>query len=44
MPGLPGVNIRQPDPLRTVVLAGRGPSLANPAANALLSRLTAAGR
>ncbi|SEG88086.1 DNA-binding transcriptional regulator, LysR family [Nonomuraea solani] len=39
--GLPGVRIRQPDPLRTVVLAGRGPDLANPAANALLKQLTA---
>ncbi|MFI9591775.1 LysR family transcriptional regulator [Nonomuraea sp. NPDC052265] len=38
--GLPTVRIRQPDPARTVVLAGRAPVPANPAANALLSHLT----
>ncbi|MGW2161805.1 LysR family transcriptional regulator [Nonomuraea sp. NPDC001699] len=38
--GLPTVRIRQPDPARTVVLAGRAPVPANPAAGALLSHLT----
>ncbi|MDR8411607.1 LysR family transcriptional regulator [Nonomuraea sp. 3-1Str] len=38
--GLPSVRIRQPDPLRTVVLAGRSPAPANPAAGALLAHLT----
>ncbi|NUW30600.1 hypothetical protein HTZ77_04065 [Nonomuraea sp. SMC257] len=40
--GLPSVRIRQPDPPRTVVLAGRSPAPANPAAGALLAHLTAA--
>ncbi|MEU1392196.1 MULTISPECIES: LysR family transcriptional regulator [unclassified Nonomuraea] len=38
--GLPTVRIRQPDPARTVVLAGRAPIPANPAAGALLAHLT----
>ncbi|MFF0863604.1 LysR family transcriptional regulator [Nonomuraea sp. NPDC003560] len=38
--GLPTVRIRQPDPARTVVLAGRAPVPANPAAAALLAHLT----
>ncbi|YCK39038.1 LysR family transcriptional regulator [Actinomadura sp. ATCC 39365] len=38
--GLPTVRIRQPDPARTVVLAGRAPVPANPAAGALLAHLT----
>ncbi|RSM94628.1 LysR family transcriptional regulator [Nonomuraea sp. WAC 01424] len=37
---LPTVRIRQPDPARTVVLAGRAPVPANPAAGALLAHLT----
>jgi DNA-binding transcriptional LysR family regulator len=40
--GLPCVRIRQPEPGRTVVLAGRGPAPRNPAARALLAHLTAA--
>ncbi|GAA2884459.1 LysR family transcriptional regulator [Streptomyces mexicanus] len=40
--GLPCVRIRQPEPGRTVVLAGRGPRPRNPAAAALLRHLTAA--
>ncbi|MGW1805829.1 hypothetical protein [Streptomyces sp. NPDC002078] len=47
--GLPCVRIRQPQPGRTVVLAGRGPQPRNPAAAALVRHLTdavpaAAGR
>jgi DNA-binding transcriptional LysR family regulator len=47
--GLPCVRIRQPEPGRTVVLAGRGPQPRNPAAAALVRHLTdaapaAAGR
>ncbi|MFF1502788.1 LysR family transcriptional regulator [Streptomyces sp. NPDC058316] len=38
--GLPCVSIRQPEPRRTVVLAGRAPRPRNPAAEALLGRLT----
>ncbi|MFG2213933.1 MULTISPECIES: LysR family transcriptional regulator [unclassified Streptomyces] len=38
--GLPCVSIRQPEPGRTVVLAGRAPRPRNPAAEALLDRLT----
>jgi DNA-binding transcriptional LysR family regulator len=38
---LPRVEIRQPDPARTVVLVGRAPSPTNPAASALLAHLTA---
>ncbi|WTA34945.1 LysR substrate-binding domain-containing protein [Streptomyces sp. NBC_00846] len=38
--GLPCVSIRQPEPGRTVVLAGRAPGPRNPAAEALLGRLT----
>lgn len=38
--GLPCVGIRQPEPGRTVVLAGRAPRPRNPAAEALLARLT----
>lgn len=38
--GLPCVTVRQPDPGRTVVLAGRGPRPRNPAAAALLDHLT----
>ncbi|MEV3986404.1 LysR family transcriptional regulator [Nonomuraea sp. NPDC049758] len=38
--GLPTVRIRQPDPARTVVLAGRAPVPTNPAAGALLAHLT----
>ncbi|MEU8326114.1 LysR family transcriptional regulator [Nonomuraea sp. NPDC048881] len=38
--GLPTVRIRQPDPARTVVLAGRAPVPTNPAAAALLAHLT----
>ncbi|QKV99610.1 LysR family transcriptional regulator [Streptomyces sp. NA02536] len=41
--GLPCVTVRQPDPGRTVVLAGRGPRPRNPAAAALLDRLTGRG-
>ncbi|WP_405738694.1 LysR family transcriptional regulator [Streptomyces sp. NBC_00028] len=40
--GLPCVEIRQPEPGRTVVLAGRGPRPRNPAAGALLGHLTGA--
>ncbi|MEV5612955.1 LysR family transcriptional regulator [Streptomyces sp. NPDC052225] len=40
--GLPCVTIRQPEPGRTVVLAGRAPRPRNPAAEALLGRITAA--
>lgn len=40
--GLPCVRIRQPEPGRRVVLAGRGPAPRNPAARALLAHLTAA--
>jgi len=40
--GLPCVRIRQPEPGRTVVLAGRGPRPRNPAAAALVAHLTAA--
>ncbi|MFE1206001.1 LysR family transcriptional regulator [Streptomyces sp. NPDC058762] len=38
--GLPCVAIRQPEPGRTVVLAGRGPRPRNPAAAALADHLT----
>ncbi len=38
--GLPCVEIRQPEPGRTVVLAGRGPRPRNPAAAALADHLT----
>ncbi|MEU3662969.1 LysR family transcriptional regulator [Streptomyces sp. NPDC032940] len=38
--GLPCVRIRQPEPGRTVVLAGRGPRPRNPAAAALTDHLT----
>ncbi|GAA2591041.1 LysR substrate-binding domain-containing protein [Actinomadura fulvescens] len=38
--GLPCLTIRQPDPARTTVLAGRTPRPANPAAAALLDHLT----
>ncbi|MFE0098911.1 LysR family transcriptional regulator [Streptomyces sp. NPDC059009] len=38
--GLPCVRIRQPEPGRTVVLTGRGPSPRNPAATALIDHLT----
>ncbi|WP_405692214.1 LysR substrate-binding domain-containing protein [Streptomyces sp. NBC_00057] len=38
--GLPCVSIRRPEPGRTVVLAGRAPRPGNPAAQALLDRLT----
>ncbi|MFI5747523.1 LysR substrate-binding domain-containing protein [Streptomyces sp. NPDC051644] len=38
--GLPCVSIRRPEPGRTVVLAGRAPRPRNPAAVALLDRLT----
>ncbi|MEV0980229.1 LysR family transcriptional regulator [Streptomyces sp. NPDC049915] len=38
--GLPCVRIRQPEPGRTVVLAGRGPQPRNPAAAALVRHLT----
>ncbi|MCQ4208973.1 LysR family transcriptional regulator [Streptomyces longispororuber] len=41
--GLPCVTIRQPEPGRAIVLAGRAPRPRNPAAEALLSRLTGAG-
>ncbi|MCW8380997.1 LysR family transcriptional regulator [Streptomyces justiciae] len=40
--GLPCVTIRQPEPGRTVVLAGRGARPRNPAAGALLDHLTGA--
>ncbi|WP_055700012.1 LysR family transcriptional regulator [Streptomyces silaceus] len=40
--GLPCVRIRQPEPGRTVVLAGRAPRPRNPAAVALLDHLTGA--
>jgi DNA-binding transcriptional LysR family regulator len=40
--GLPCVEIRQPEPARTVVLAGRGPRPRNPAAAALLDHLRGA--
>ncbi|WP_443051116.1 LysR substrate-binding domain-containing protein [Streptomyces sp. JV185] len=39
--GLPCVSIRRPEPGRTVVLAARAPGPGNPAAEALLGRLTA---
>ncbi|GAA2309596.1 LysR family transcriptional regulator [Streptomyces kunmingensis] len=39
--GLPCVTIRQPEPGRAIVLAGRAPRPRNPAAEALLGRLTA---
>lgn len=38
--GLPCVTVRQPDPGRTMVPAGRGPRPRNPAAAALLGHLT----
>lgn len=41
--GLPCVSIRQPEPGRTVVLAGRTPRPRNPAAGALLDRLAGGG-
>ncbi|WP_406098435.1 LysR family transcriptional regulator [Streptomyces sp. NBC_01013] len=41
--GLPCVSIRQPEPGRTVVLAGRAPRPRNPAAEALLGRLAGSG-
>ncbi|MFF5499547.1 LysR family transcriptional regulator [Streptomyces aquilus] len=41
--GLPCVAVRQPEPGRTVVLAGRGARPRNPAAGALLDHLTGAG-
>ncbi|MEV0349421.1 LysR family transcriptional regulator [Nonomuraea sp. NPDC050680] len=37
---LPRVKMRQPDPVRTVVLVGRAPRPTNPAASALLHHLT----
>lgn len=40
--GLPCVRIRQPEPGRTVVLAGRGATPGNPAARALVRHLTGA--
>ncbi|MET8571428.1 LysR family transcriptional regulator [Streptomyces sp. NPDC004783] len=40
--GLPCVAVRQPEPGRTVVLAGRGPRPRNPAAAALADHLTGA--
>lgn len=42
--GLPCVTVRQPDPGRTVVLAGRGSRPRNPAAGALLDHLMGPGR
>ncbi|MER6852278.1 LysR family transcriptional regulator [Streptomyces flaveolus] len=42
--GLPCVAVRQPEPGRTVVLAGRGPLPRNPAAAALADHLTGAAR
>lgn len=42
--GLPCVTVRQPDPGRTVVLAGRGSRPRNPAAGALLDHLMGRGR
>nr|WP_202539312.1 LysR family transcriptional regulator [Streptomyces sp. SID8379] len=42
--GLPCVRIRQPEPGRAVVLAGRAPRPRNPAAEALLDRLGRLGR
>ncbi|MEU3223862.1 LysR family transcriptional regulator [Streptomyces sp. NPDC006976] len=41
--GLPCVAVRQPVPGRTVLLVGRAPRPRNPAAEALLGRLTAEG-
>lgn len=41
--GLPCVSIRQPEPGRTVLLAGRAPRPRNPAADALLGRLAGGG-
>ncbi|TWG02107.1 DNA-binding transcriptional LysR family regulator [Streptomyces brevispora] len=41
--GLPCVSIRQPEPGRTVVPAGRSPRPRNPAAGALLDRLAGGG-
>ncbi|MFE7623006.1 LysR family transcriptional regulator [Streptomyces sp. NPDC057509] len=41
--GLPCVAVRQPEPGRTVLLVGRAPRPRNPAAEALLGRLTAEG-
>lgn len=41
--GLPCVSIRQPEPGRTVLLVGRAPLPRNPAADALLGRLTGGG-
>lgn len=41
--GLPCVSIRQPEPGRTVLLVGRAPRPRNPAADALLGRLTGGG-
>lgn len=38
--GLPCVHIRQPEPGRTVMLAGRGAGPRNPAATALIEHLT----
>ncbi|TWV58710.1 hypothetical protein FRZ03_00020 [Streptomyces misionensis] len=40
--GLPCVRIRQPEPGRTVVLAGRGARPGNPAARSLVRHLTGA--
>lgn len=42
--GLPCVTVRQPEPGRTVVLAGRGSRPRNPAAVALLDHLVGRGR
>lgn len=42
--GLPCLTVRQPDPGRTVVLAGRGPRPRNPAAAALLDHLLGVDR
>ncbi len=42
--GLPCITVRQPDPGRTVVLAGRGARPRNPAAGALLDHLMGRGR
>ncbi|KES06856.1 LysR family transcriptional regulator [Streptomyces toyocaensis] len=42
--GLPCVTVRQPEPGRTVVLAGRGSRPRNPAAGALLDHLVDRGR
>jgi DNA-binding transcriptional LysR family regulator len=41
--GLPCVSIRQPEPGRAIVLAGRAPRPRNPAAEALLGLFTGAG-